>query len=115
MIRHRNKPTPFIAAALCASTLAGCVVAPARPYAYAPSGAVIVADVAPPAPYAEVVPVAPFVDAVWIGGYWGWHGGRHVWVPGRYEHSRPGHAWQAHRWAQHDGRWHLEGGGWVRR
>jgi hypothetical protein len=104
-----------LAAALCAAALTACVVAPARPYAYGPGGGeVITADIAPPAPYVETIPVAPFVGAVWIGGYWGFRGGRHVWVPGRYEAPRPGYRWEPHRWVQHDGRWHLEGGAWRR-
>ena len=57
----------------------------------------------------------PYAGAVWIGGYWGWRGGRHEWVGGRWEAGRPGYGWQPHRWVQHDNRWHLEGGGWVRR
>ena len=60
----------------------------------------IVTDVAPPAPYYETLPAPPFAGAVWINGYWGWRGGRHVWVGGRYEHGRPGYAWQPHRWVQ---------------
>ncbi len=104
------------AAALCAATLSACVVAPARPYAYAyePAGEVVVTDVAPPAPYVETVPVVPYAGAIWIGGYWGWRGGRHSWVPGRYEAGRPGYHWEQHHWAQREGRWHLEGGGWRR-
>ena len=54
----------------------------------------IVSDVAPPAPYAEVVPVGPFPGAVWIGGYWGWAGGRHNWVAGPLGAGRPGYAWR---------------------
>ncbi len=103
-------------AALCCAALSACVVAPVgRPYGYGPGGPGVVVDVAPPAPYYEQVPVAPFAGAVWIGGYWGWNNGRHAWVPGRYEHARPGYGWEPHRWVQHDNRWHLEGGGWVRR
>jgi len=56
----------------------------------------------------------PFAGALWINGYWGWQGGRHVWVGGRFEHPRPGYTWQPHRWVQHDNRWHLEGGRWMR-
>ncbi|HWK82671.1 MAG TPA: hypothetical protein VNS61_02965 [Caldimonas sp.] len=105
-----------VVATLVAAALCACVVAPyPRPYGYSPGGEVIVADVPPPAAYAEVVPAPPFVGAVWISGYWGWRGGRHVWVGGRYEASRPGYAWEAHRWVPRDGRWHLEGGGWVKR
>lgn len=102
-------------AALCCAALSACVVAPVgRPYGYG-YGSGVVVDVAPPAPYYEPVPVAPYGGAVWIGGYWGWNGGRHAWVPGRYEQARPGYAWEPHRWVQRDTRWHLEGGGWSRR
>ena len=75
-------------AAACSAALSACVVAPARPYyggygpAYGPAGEVIVTDVAPPAPYYETLPPPPFTGAVWINGYWGWHGGRHAWVGG---------------------------------
>ncbi len=93
---------PLFAAAFCTAALAACVVAPvppygapAAPYGYASDGE-IVAAVAPPAPYVETVPAAPFVGAVWIGGYWGYHGGRHEWVPGRYEAPRPGYRYEPH-------------------
>jgi hypothetical protein len=102
--------------------LSACVVAPVPPprVVYAPPAPVVVepplvsVDVAPPPPQVEVVPVAPFVGAVWIGGYWGWSGGRHVWVSGHYDHPRPGYQWRAHAWVQEGGRWHLHAGGWVR-
>ena len=45
----------LLAAALSAAALSACVVAPARPYAYAEPGVTV--DVAPPAPYVEAVPV----------------------------------------------------------
>ena len=108
-------------AAACSAALSACVVAPVgRPHAYqpgyAPAGEVIVTDVAPPAPYYETVPVAPYAGAVWINGYWGWRGGRHYWVPGRWDHPRPGYQWRSHAWVPHGpGRWQLQGGGWIRR
>jgi hypothetical protein len=107
-------------------TLAACVVAPA-PYAAPPPrvgyqapppgypGPAVMVDVAPPPAYAEAVPVAPYVGAVWIGGYWNWYGGRYAWVPGRWAHARPGYRWAPHRWAAEGGHWHLQGGEWVRR
>jgi len=102
-------------AAVCSAALSACVVAPvARPYGYGPTGGVIVTDVAPPAPYYEPVPVAPYAGAVWIGGYWGWRGGRHAWVGGHYEPARPGHSWEPHRWHHRDGRWHFQEGHWRR-
>lgn len=114
--------------------LGGCIVAPypSRPVVYsqpapapvyaqpAPSYAPVpseeyVVDVAPPPAYVETVPVVPYAGAVWIGGYWGWNGGRHYWVPGRYERPRPGYGWRPHAWVQVGGRWHLRNGGWERR
>ena len=107
------RSTSLILVAVSATMLAGCVVAPYGP----PPGAVYaqplaVAPVAPPPPYEEVVPVAPFVGALWIGGYWGWSNNRHVWVPGRWEHPRAGYVWEPHRWVARNGHWHLEGGNW---
>ena len=75
----------------------------------------IVVDVAPPAPYVEIVPRIPFAGALWIGGHWGWGGNRHAWVPGRWEQPRPGYGWRPHAWVPQRGQWHLRGGGWVRR
>ncbi len=40
----------------------------------------------PPAPQIEIVGVAPYPAAVWIGGHWAWrprHGG-YVWIPGHW-------------------------------
>ncbi len=104
-------------AAAAGGLLSGCIVVPAHhahggAYA-APAPAVVVVD-APPPPYAEMVPVAPYPGAVWIGGYWGWSGGRHTWVPGYYERPRPGYRYEPHRWESQGGRWHLRVGGWIR-
>lgn len=106
-----------IAAALSALALSACVVAPypqQAGYYPEPGGPIAVVDVAPPAPYVEMVPAIPFAGAVWIGGYWGWSGGRHNWVGGRWERPRQGYTWSPHRWEQRGGRWELHGGGWVR-
>ena len=113
--------TPFRLAcvAACALALSACVVAPyPRQVAYggggyAPDGDVIV-DIAPPAPYVEVVPALPYAGGVWIGGYWGWQGNRHAWVPGRWDRPRVGYAYRPHAWVQIGSRWHLRGGGWIR-
>ena len=107
-----------VVVALSALALSACVVAPyPRQGAYYADagGPVVVTDVAPPAPYVEVVPVMPFAGALWIGGYWGWSGGRHHWVSGRWEHPRAGYGWSPHRWEQRGGHWQLHPGGWVRR
>lgn len=114
---------------LTALSLTACVVAPypvrrvvySQPvpvYSQQPEFAYqdeVVVDSAPPAPYVEIVPAIPFVGAVWIGGYWGWRGGRHDWVGGRWEQPRNGYGWRPHAWVQQGSRWHLQGGGWVRR
>ena len=110
---------------LCVGSLSACVVAPYRGYGGYGGGVYdqpsVIVDVAPPAPYAEVIPVVPFLGALWIAGYWGWQGGRHSWVPGRYERPRPGYGWNPHGWVKQGGqggqggRWHLHGGGWSRR
>ena len=113
---------------MSAITLSACVVAPypnrvvySQPVPAAQAAPLgegeqpgVVVDVAPPAPYVEVVPAMPFAGALWIGGYWGWVGGRHQWVPGRWDHPRPGYQWRPHAWVQEGGRWRLHGGGWVR-
>jgi hypothetical protein len=100
-----------------AASLSACVVAPAYPPPQGPyyAGPVVVANAPPPAPYVEAVPVAPYAGAIWIGGYWGWAGGRHTWVAGHYEQPRPGYAYAPHRWVQNGDHWELHGGGWVRR
>ena len=57
----------------------------------------------------------PFIGAIWIGGYWNWSGGRHVWTPGHYERPHPGYRWAPHRWEPGPrGGWYLRGGGWIR-
>lgn len=107
-----------LALALASSALlSACVVVPARGGYYAggyDSGPAVVVDAPPPAPYAEVVPVMPYAGAVWIGGYWGWNGGRHNWVPGYWERPRPGYRYEPYRWEPRGGRWHLHAGGWRR-
>ena len=128
-------PTRLLILPLSAALLSACVVAPypGRPVVYTQpvpayaqpgpaysqpvpvDGDEAEVDMAPPAPYVEVVPAIPFAGAIWLGGYWGWRGGRHYWVPGRWDHPRPGYAWRPHAWVQQGGRWHLHGGGWVRR
>lgn len=104
--------------------LAGCVVAPYphRPVYSQPvpsiyndpydGGAVV--EVAPPPPRVEVIPAIPFAGAVWIGGHWGWHRGRHHWNHGHWAHARPGHVWRPHGWVHRGGRWHERRGGWHR-
>ena len=112
-----KRPASLLLALAVCATLPACVVVPAHgghyhggPQVVAP--AVVVAPMAPPPAYVEVQPALPFAGAIWISGYWGWVGGRHVWTPGRWDHPRPGYRWEPHRWEQHQGQWHLRGGEW---
>lgn len=122
------KPTIFspslAAAALALAGLSGCVVSPAPYGAYPtypvysqpapyPQG-VIISPSPPPPPRVEVVPVAPFVGAIWISGYWNWNRNRYVWVPGRYTRPVPGHRFVPHRWTPGSSGWSLSGGFWIR-
>jgi hypothetical protein len=111
MVRSRT----LVAALLSSFALGACVVAPVGYYDDGYGDPLAVADGPPPAPYYEVRPALPYVGAVWISGYWGWHSGRHHWVPGRWDQGRQGHVWRPHHWQPHNGRWALRGGGWGRR
>ena len=74
-----------------------------------------VVEVAPPPPQYEVIPVAPAVGWIWIGGHWTWHLGRHVWVGGRWAAPLPGHVWVGPRWESvHPRGWRYHGGYWRR-
>ena len=118
-----------LTAIAAAAALTGCVVAP-RPYyhaqpqpvytqpqpvyaqpGYAPG--VVVVETAPPAPYAEVIGVAPSPDYIWIGGAWFWEGGRHVWHRGYWSAPRSGHYWVGHHWEQVGHSWHFREGYWA--
>ncbi len=74
--------------------LSACVVVPYPRQGgyYGPVAGGSGAMVNAPTPYVEVVPAIPFPGALWIGGYWGWGGGKRQWVPGRWEQPRHGHS-----------------------
>jgi len=92
-----------------AAALAGCVIVPdQRHYA----GGVVM--VAPPPPREEVIGVAPVSGYVWMGGYWGWVGDRHEWVPGHWAPPRAGRHWVGHQWVRQGDGWHLRPGRWER-
>ncbi len=94
-------------------------VAPAPTVVYEPAPPVaqpMVIESEPPPPIAEVRPVSPFGGAVWIPGYWEWHGHHHVWVGGHWSAPRAGFAWEPHRWVRDPGgHWRMEEGHWRRR
>lgn len=88
-----------------AALLGGCVVRPVLPHE-------IVVPLPPPPPRVEVVPVAPGVGWLWIDGYWGWAGGRHVWRPGHWSPPRQGQRYEPHRWEPAGNGWRERGGRW---
>ncbi len=81
---------------------------------YPSAGGGVYADTPPPQAQYEVVPALPYLGAVWIAGFWNWHGGRHAWVPGRWTRPQHGHhrGWAPHRWVPTPRGWHLQGGHW---
>lgn len=105
---------PALVGAL-ALALGGCVVAPLYPrYDRYSSEEGPVVDAAPPPAQYEAAPPAPGVGYVWIGGYWGWHLGRHTWIGGRWVLPPRGHAWVPGYWGRHGGGWRWHGGYWRR-
>ena len=93
---------------LCSAFVLGAAAIP-----MASDAKVVVVEVAPPAVRVETVPAAR-KGHYWAPGYWGWRGGKHVWVAGHFVRERPGHHWVPHRWEQREGRWHLHEGFWER-
>lgn len=105
-------PLKALAATLCAAALAsGCVIAPVGTRYVEPGE--IVTTAPPPAQY-EAYGVAPAVGMVWLGGYWGWGGGRYTWHSGYWAHPRAGHTWVPHSWAPVRGGWVHRPGYWRR-
>ena len=106
----RSLLTSSVMAALALGGLTGCVVreepapvavAPATPPAPAaePADGDTIATDAPPADAVEVQPPAPGPDFVWVGGYWGWGGGRYYWHRGYWNRPPYGyHVWVRDRW-----------------
>jgi hypothetical protein len=120
----RPARAPLAAPALAVAALlalGGCVVAPVAPAGRPlppPPLAVLpgpVIELPPPAPYAEVIPMAPGPAYVWIGGHWSWYLGRHVWIGGRWALPPPGHGWVPGYWGRHGPGWRWHGGYWRRR
>lgn len=115
--RARSRLLPWALAAAAAAALSGCVVAPlpARPVVVEPAP-VVVAPMAPPAPYVETVTVAPSPVHVWVQGYWEWGAGRYAWRPGHWATPpRAGWVWVPHHWEPGPGGWHMRPGRWAPR
>lgn len=73
----------------------------------------IVADQAPPPPYAEESMPAPRAGHVWAPGYWAYAGSKHEWKKGRWVAERKGFKYEGPRWVQEEGRWTLYPEKWV--
>jgi len=76
-------------------------------------GVTYYAPVPPPPLQVEPYAVSPGPGNIWINGYWGYEGGRHVWHTGRWEKPPRANAhYVAPRWekkgnqyAFHEGHW----------
>jgi len=74
----------------------------------------VVASEEPPAPIAELAPIAPGPEFFWIGGHWHWNRGW-VWVHGRYDrhpHFHPGAGWDPGHWDRRGNNWVWHEGHW---
>lgn len=69
-------------------------------FAAAPSSAQIYVRVGPPAPRHEYMPPRPHPGYVWVGGHWGWSGGRYVWIGGYWQAGRRGCTWVPGHWTR---------------
>ena len=86
------------------------VATPTVAYEPPPPTAEVAVEEAPPEAVAELRPAAPFAGAVWIPGYWAWHGRHHVWVGGHWSAPRAGNSWEADRWEHRGRQWvHVRG------
>ena len=61
------------------------------------AGTTVYVKVSPPDPKVEKKPDPPNNNAVWIGGYWNWDGGKYVWIGGYWEKNPQG-TWVAGHW-----------------
>ncbi len=93
--------------ALGTPALASAQEAPVMEEAYAPGP--------PPAAPVEVMTVAPYPGAVWVGGHYRFYGHRWVWNRGAWSRPRPGYVFQPHRWERRGARYTFVRGGWHRR
>lgn len=76
-------------------------------------GVGIYATVPPPPLRVESYGRAPGPGYGYIQGYWGWQGGNHAWVPGRWERIPPGRRrWEPGRWTRNGNRYYWRDGRW---
>jgi hypothetical protein len=73
---------------------------------------VIIAPSAPPAPRVEVAPgVRP--GYVWDGGHWRWAGHGYAWEPGHWRAVRVGYHWAPGHWGRRGPNWVWVEGHWA--
>lgn len=76
-------------------------------------GVAYYAPVPPPPLQVEPYGMSPGPGNVWINGYWGYEGGRHVWHGGRWEKPPREHAhYVAPRWDKKGDRYAFREGHW---
>lgn len=78
-----------------------------------PPGPTEVVEMAPPPPTTEVIYARPGPGYRWVGGYWAWSHGRHVWVEGHWVlPPQSNMVWVAPRWERRGGGYVLIDGYW---
>lgn len=70
---------------------------------------------APPPARAYARPPAPYSNAVWMNGYWGWYNGRYAWNAGHWAHARAGQVYVQPTWVRRGQGWAHSPGHWQRR
>ena len=100
----KNLYLGVMGALLMVTLVVGCVAYVPAP---GPSAYAAYAPGPPPEALVEVRPAIPYPEAVWLGGYWGYHGNNWRWNNGYWDRRpHPRAAWEP-------GRWHHEGArGW---
>jgi YXWGXW repeat-containing protein len=69
---------------------------------------------APPPVRAEHPGSAPYKDAVWVDGRWGWDKGQYVWITGHWQKAPHGFShWKQGAWSKKNGSWFFNTGQWL--
>lgn len=102
--------TPFKAAVLATTLLAGGAMAPAT----AQAQVALSVQIGPPPPRIEAVP-PPMRGYVWAPGHYAWLHGQYLWRRGHWVAERPGYVYVAPTWVQQGPRWVYRDARWERR
>jgi hypothetical protein len=69
---------------------------------------------APPPVRVEHPGSAPYRDAVWVDGRWGWDNGQYVWITGHWQKAPQGFTrWKRGEWKKGHGGWFFDPGTWF--